>query len=92
MSNDKSSYKDLLVWQKAVALSVMLYGKTQHFPTQEQYGLTSQMQRSAVSVASNCEIAHQIGYLSDTDTQSIESEMVEISKMLNGLRNKIKDA
>src|SRR5882672_2214534 len=47
------SYKDLMVWQKAVAMVTDVYRATQTFPREEVYGLTSQMRRSAVSVASN---------------------------------------
>jgi four helix bundle protein len=45
--------EDLLVWQRAIQLSVAIYRLTESFPKQEMYGLTSQLQRAAVSVASN---------------------------------------
>ncbi len=48
-----SSFKDLLVWQRAVELSLAVYKLTAHFPVAEQFGLTSQLRRAAVSVASN---------------------------------------
>ena len=47
------SYRDLLVWQKAKILAVLVYQLTEQFPKSETYGLTSQIRRSAVSVASN---------------------------------------
>jgi four helix bundle protein len=47
------SHRDLLVWQKAVALSIACYRHTRTFPAAERYGLTSQLQRAAVSVAAN---------------------------------------
>jgi len=47
------SYRELLVWQKAKALVVHVYKATQQFPKTETYGLTSQIRRAAVSVASN---------------------------------------
>ena len=47
------SYKDLIVWQKAVDLTEAVYNLTSDFPVSEQYGLTSQMRRAAVSIASN---------------------------------------
>ena len=56
------SYKDLIVWQKAVAMVTDVYRTTQTFPREETYGLTSQLRRSAVSVASN--IAEGQGRLS----------------------------
>lgn len=50
MSN---SYRELLVWQRAKALAVMLYSNTERFPRTETFGLVSQMRRAGVSVASN---------------------------------------
>ena len=47
------SYRDLIVWQKAIELVVVVYGYTAHFPSSEQYGLVSQMRRSAVSIPTN---------------------------------------
>ena len=47
------NYKDLKVWQKAYQLCITIYRLTKHFPKEEQYGLTSQIRRSAVSVPSN---------------------------------------
>jgi four helix bundle protein len=48
-----ASHRDLIVWQKAMELSVGVYGLTRGFPPDELYGLTSQLRRAAVSVASN---------------------------------------
>ena len=47
------SYKDLIVWQKAKVLAGEIYRATESFPKQETYGLTSQLRRASVSVASN---------------------------------------
>jgi four helix bundle protein len=47
------SYRDLIAWQKAKELAVEVYLATKNFPTNEMYGLTSQMRRAAVSVPSN---------------------------------------
>ena len=52
------SYRDLVVWQKALDLAEAVYVATQSFPRQEVYGLTSQMRRAAVSVASNIAEGH----------------------------------
>jgi len=46
-------YRDLIVWQKAKALTVDLYRATEQFPRVEVYGLTSQLRRAAISVVSN---------------------------------------
>lgn len=47
------SYKQLIAWQKAVALVTDVYTATAVFPKGEIYGLTTQIRRAAVSVASN---------------------------------------
>ena len=47
------SYRELLVWQKAKALAVSIYRSTEPFPRTEVYGLSSQLRRAAVSIASN---------------------------------------
>ncbi len=47
------SYRDLLVWQKAVELALLVYRLSEGFPRREIYGLTSQVRRAAVSVPSN---------------------------------------
>jgi four helix bundle protein len=46
-------FEKLDVWQKAIELSDQTYALTRAFPLDERFGLTSQMRRSAVSVASN---------------------------------------
>lgn len=48
-----NSYKELIVWQKAVNLVIAVYELTEFFPRSEIYGLVSQMRRSAVSIPSN---------------------------------------
>lgn len=47
------SYKELIVWQKAVALVKEVFILTSKFPKSELYGLISQMRRSAVAIPSN---------------------------------------
>jgi len=47
------SFKDLIVWQKAIALTIAVYRLTESFPPSERYGLTDQLRRAAVSIASN---------------------------------------
>lgn len=48
-----NSYKELRIWQDSISLSKYVYHITNTFPAKESYGLTSQMRRAAVSVASN---------------------------------------
>ena len=47
------AFQDLTVWQRAMEMTVSIYELTRGFPKDEQYGLTSQLRRAAVSVASN---------------------------------------
>jgi len=47
------NYKDLIVWQKAIDLAELTYKLTSSFPKEEVYGITSQMRRCSVSIASN---------------------------------------
>lgn len=47
------SFKDLLIWQRAVELSLAIYKLTALFPESEKFGLTNQLRRASVSVASN---------------------------------------
>jgi len=49
----KLSYRDLVAWKRAVELVTHVYGLTKSFPDDERYGLTAQLRRAAVSVASN---------------------------------------
>lgn len=82
------SYERLKVWQHAILLSKQVYRVTEAFPKSEMFGLTGQMRRSVVSVASNIaegsarnsqkEFYHFIGIalgsLAELDTQTIISE------------------
>ena len=52
------NYRDLDIWQRAVNISVQVYQLTGEFPKSERDGLTSQMRRSAVSIASNIAEGH----------------------------------
>ena len=47
------SYRDLLVWQKGMNIVEEIYRITADFPTNEEYGLKSQMRRAAISAPSN---------------------------------------
>ncbi len=75
-------HRDLLVWQEAIKLVVLVYSVTESFPKQEVYGLTSQMPRAASSIPANIaegaarggtkELLHFLSYsngsLSELDT------------------------
>jgi len=47
------SYRELLVWQKAIVASSEVYKLTKNFPKDEQFALTSQIRRAVVSIAAN---------------------------------------
>lgn len=49
----KHNFKNLKVWQKSVDLAVKVYEVSKSFPSEERFGITSQMRRSSVSVPSN---------------------------------------
>lgn len=96
MSSESNAYryKRLVVWQRAMALVVHVYKATESFPKHEQYGLISQMRRSAVSIPSNIAEGHgrnsdkelvrfldiAKGSIYELDTQ------IEISRQLNYLK------
>lgn len=87
MKTSTRSYKDLVVWQKGIALAKIIYRITQHFPSEEKFGLVSQMRRAAISIPSNIAegqarhttgefiqfISHAEGSLAELDTQLILS-------------------
>ena len=59
------SYRDLLVWQKAMDLVVACYRITALLPKNETYGLVNQIQRAAVSVPANIAEGHGRDHLGD---------------------------
>jgi four helix bundle protein len=79
------SYRDLVAWQKAIALAKAVYIACESFPKNETYGLSSQVKRSVVSVAANLAEGHSrettrdflrfiniaYGSLSETETHLI---------------------
>jgi four helix bundle protein len=86
-TNTTRSYKDLVVWQKGIALAKLVYQLTKNFPSEEKFGLVAQMRRAAVSIPSNIAegqarhttgefiqfILHAEGSVAELDTQLILS-------------------
>ena len=86
-TNTTRSYKDLVVWQKGIALAKLVYQLTKNFPSEEKFGLLAQMRRAAVSIPSNIAegqarhttgefiqfISHAEGSVAELDTQLILS-------------------
>jgi four helix bundle protein len=83
------TYKELVVWQKAMDLIADVYSMTKSFPREEIYGSASQMHRSAVSVRSNIAegqgrptkgeftqfLCHARGSLFELETQVIAAKL-----------------
>ena len=83
------SYRDLIVWQKAMELVKLVYALTKKFPKEELFGLSLQIRKAVVSVPSNIAegqgrnstkefLRHLfIGYgsLMETETQNLIAEM-----------------
>ncbi|MFH1597424.1 MAG: four helix bundle protein [Pseudomonadota bacterium] len=67
MAKIVQSYRDLVVWNKAMQLVTEIYRVSQNFPKDELFGLMSQIRRAAVSVPSN--IAEGHGKLSRKEYQ-----------------------
>ena len=53
-----ASYRDLLVWQRALDLGCEVYALCDRLPTHERYGLATQLRRASVSVAANIAEGH----------------------------------
>lgn len=91
------SYRDLRVWQSAMELVTDVYCLTNKFPKNEDFGLTSQVRRAAVSVPSNIAEGHArvsdkefyrflsiaLGSLAELETQLMISEKLGYSSSEN---------
>jgi len=87
------SFRDLVAWQKAMLLVTEIYRVTRRFPSEEMFGLVSQMRRAAVAIPSNIAegqarastgefrqfLGHARGSLAELETQ------IQIAKNLNYL-------
>ncbi len=49
----RRNHRDLIVWQKSIELVANVYSLSSDFPKSEQFGLTSQLRRAAISVPAN---------------------------------------
>jgi len=98
-----TSHKELKVWQKGIDLVKFIYNVTESFPRAEQFGLTSQIRRSAVSIPSNIaegcgrksekELMHflyiTLGSASELETQIIISQ--ELGFLLKDISDQIQE-
>ncbi|MEY2560890.1 MAG: hypothetical protein QOG51_1305 [Verrucomicrobiota bacterium] len=94
MEKKTQNYKDLIVWQKGIALAKATYQLTSLFPSEEKFGLVSQMRRAAVSIPSNIAegqarhttgefiqfISHAEGSVAELETQLILSIELAFAK------------
>jgi four helix bundle protein len=110
----KHNFKNIKVWQKSVDLAVKVYHITKEFPSEEKFGMTSQMRRASVSIPSNIAegtakstsksfvnsldislgesyeletqaiIANLVGLLDKEQFTSLESDISEVQRMING--------
>jgi four helix bundle protein len=58
MAQSIRDFRDLIIWQRAMALAKEVYRITKSFPREEKFGLTSQLRRAALSVPSNIAEGH----------------------------------
>jgi len=63
--NPVKTFEDLIIWQKSIVLTKQIYAITRKFPKEEIYGLSNQLRRASVSVASN--IAEGYGRITRND-------------------------
>jgi four helix bundle protein len=82
-------YRQLIAWQKAMELVRLVYEMTDDFPMEERFGLTLQIRKAVVSVASNIaegqgrnstkefinHLSISYGSLMETETQTLVAEM-----------------
>lgn len=80
----KHEYRDLRIWQDARKVNKRVYEMSGEFPSAEKYGLTSQIRRASISIASNISegsshrsnamfmkyLDHALGSLCEVETQS----------------------
>jgi four helix bundle protein len=82
-------HRDLIAWQKAMALVTDIYAATAQFPKEEVYGLTNQLRRACVSVPSNLAEGH--GHSSKKDFHRFLSQargsLLEVETQLEIARN-----
>ncbi|WP_008318653.1 four helix bundle protein [Leptolyngbya sp. PCC 6406] len=79
---DIRSFKDLRVWEKAIAAAMEIFELTKRFPVEERYSLTDQIRRSSRSVAANISEAWRkrrypaafVSKLSDAESEAAETQ------------------
>jgi len=97
------NHKDLDVWKKSMLLAEQIYNLTKDFPTDEKYGLISQMKRAVISIPSNiAEGAARkgnkefvqfmyiaMGSLSELETQILLSQRLQFANSVDNYLDQI---
>lgn len=87
-------YQNLEIWNRAIDLTAIVYELTSQFPEDERFGLTSQIKRAVVSIASNIAegagrnsdkefnqfLGYSMGSLCEVETQLIIAEKLRFLK------------
>jgi four helix bundle protein len=94
------SFRDLLVWQRAIQMSLAIYRLTAGFPKEELFGLTGQIRRAGVSVASNIaegygrnstgEYKHFLGMARGSNSE-VETQLVIAKELGYGNQQTLKE-
>jgi len=99
------SHKDLDVWKKSMEMVANIYRLTRQFPSDEQFGLTSQIRRSAISIPSNIAegaarnsdrefkqfLYIALGSASEVETQLLIAEKLDFLESADTFQNDISD-
>jgi four helix bundle protein len=95
------SFRDLAVWSKSIELTELIYKMTADFPRSEMYGLSSQMRRASVSIASNIAEGsargtkrdfRQFVYLAKGSTCELQTQLVIANRLRYGAEPEIANA
>ena len=99
-------FRQYEVWRKAISFTTEIYKLTETFPSSEKFGLTNQLQRATVSIASNIAegasrssfevetqllISKNLNYISDGKYLNVMDELNILQKQLNNFINKIRN-
>jgi hypothetical protein len=91
-----NSFEDMPVWQKSTDLAVKVFNLTERLPRKEDYGLTSQIRSSALSVPGNLAetkshliYGHKVRYFTDPEFREHSKLIEDIWKELNSLINSL---
>ena len=77
---NKKSYKDLLVWQKAIDLTVEVYRIVKKLPKEELYALSGQIRRAVVSIPSN---------ISEGQSRNSQKEFMHFLSIAKGSKSEL---